>query len=472
MKKENIKIADLNLWDENPRFPEEYFNKSEKELINYLFNKKGEKEKIIELAKSIIDNFDVVPWERLIVWNSGEKKITLEGNRRLMVYKLLLNPNLINNSKIKRIFTKGQAKIKIQDDFSVECLVTDNKEFGLRYVELKHLERGYKGWGESERNNFRRIRGKKNEEVIMKTEIDKRVKALDIPQEIKDKILGYGYLTTFYRVMTASPAKDYFGYKINGDQFEIKDRKFNKKLKVVIWNLLNKKAYKELFEELKDVEKDKLNSRTLNKSENITKYLESITDEDIKRAQREISNSIKERTNIFGEKTKDIQLTGKPLKKTPITKQKDVIFGKTLYLKSGPVNDLYTGICLIYKQNKNDNSNLRKIYPVLGMSMRLILEVAGREYFKDDPGKSKKDQLLNDFLKIVKKEFRKQDKQQKLNYLSLSQDWLSSKLDLEGITHKWAHGNLPLDKTNLLSISYIVGDILGTFFGKKAKNEH
>ena len=71
MKKIIFKITDLNLWDENPRFPEEYFNKSESELIEYLFNKKGEKEKIIELAKSIIENFDIVPWERLIVWDSG-----------------------------------------------------------------------------------------------------------------------------------------------------------------------------------------------------------------------------------------------------------------------------------------------------------------------------------------------------------------------------------------------------------------
>jgi len=467
MKKVIFKITDLSLWDENPRFPEEYFNKSESELIEYLFNKKGEKEKIIELAKSIIENFDIVPWERLIVWDSGKRKITLEGNRRLMVYKLLLNPNLISDSKIKKIFSEGQAKTKIINDFSVECLVTKDKEQALRYVELKHLEKGYKGWGESERNNFRRRRGRKNEEIIIKTEIDKRVKSLNIPQEIKDKILGHGYVTTFYRVTTTSPAKDFFGYEIKGEQLEIKDPKFNRKLKVIIWNLLNKKAYKELFDELKDGEKDKLNSRTLNKSENITKYLQSITDKDIKRAEKEITISIKEATNIFGEKTKEIQLTGKPLRKTPVTKQKDLIFGRILSLKSGPVNDLYTGICLIYDQNKNNNIDLRKIYLILGMSMRLILEVAGREYFKDDPEKSKKDQLLDDFLKIVKKEFRKQNKQQKLNYLSLAQDWLSSKLDLEGITHKWAHGNLPVDKTNLLSISYIIGDILEIFFGKK-----
>jgi len=43
IKNMKIKISDLKLWDENPRFPEDYFGKSEKGLINFLFNKKGKK---------------------------------------------------------------------------------------------------------------------------------------------------------------------------------------------------------------------------------------------------------------------------------------------------------------------------------------------------------------------------------------------------------------------------------------------
>ncbi len=462
MKKVIFKITDLNLWDENPRFPEEYFNKSESELIEYLFNKKGEKEKIIELAKSIIENFDIVPWEKLIVWDSGRKKITLEGNRRLMVYKLLLNPNLISDSKIKKIFSEGQAKTKITNDFSVECLVTNDKEHGLRYVELKHLEKGYKGWGESERNNFRRRRGRKNEEVIIKTEIDKRVKDLNIPQDIKDKILGHGYVTTFYRVTTTSPAKDFFGYEINGEQLEIKDPKFDKKLKVIIWNLLNKKAYKELFDELKNGEKDKLNSRTLNKSENIIKYLQSITDEDIKRAEKEISSSIKETINIFGEKTKEIQLTEKPLRKTPITKQKDLIFGRKLQLQEGKVNTLYSGIDDIYEKFKHNETQLNKVLPILGMSLRLILDVASREILGID-----KDSAYKEFLDKAKREMKmsKVDK----NFLSLTNTWIDGSENMEGILAKYAHGNIPVDKGNILNLSKIVGDILEFYFGKNKK---
>ena len=57
IKNMKIRVTDLKLWDENPRFPEECFGKSEKELINFLFTKKGEKEKLKELAKSIIESY-------------------------------------------------------------------------------------------------------------------------------------------------------------------------------------------------------------------------------------------------------------------------------------------------------------------------------------------------------------------------------------------------------------------------------
>jgi len=103
IKNMKIRVTDLKLWDENPRFPEKCFGKSEKELINFLFTKKGEKEKLKELAKSIIENINLDPWEKLIVYNEEGEYIVLEGNRRLMIYKLLLNPNLLEDKKLSEI---------------------------------------------------------------------------------------------------------------------------------------------------------------------------------------------------------------------------------------------------------------------------------------------------------------------------------------------------------------------------------
>ena len=46
--KKNISIKNLHLWDENARFPDKYFNKTEKELINFFLSKKDFK--LSELA--------------------------------------------------------------------------------------------------------------------------------------------------------------------------------------------------------------------------------------------------------------------------------------------------------------------------------------------------------------------------------------------------------------------------------------
>lgn len=223
MNNNQIKITDISLWDENPRFPEEYFNKSEKELIEYLFKRKGEREKILDLADSIIHNFDLTPWEYLIIWDTKKQKISLEGNRRVMIYKLLLNPELIDDKKTKKIFEEGKIKTKISNDFSINCLVTENKELGLRYVELKHLESGYKRWGGSETANFQRRRGKKNDGLILKTEIHRSVKSLNIPDEIKDRVLGHGFVSTLDRLLTDKIAKNHFGFEIQDEKLVTKD---------------------------------------------------------------------------------------------------------------------------------------------------------------------------------------------------------------------------------------------------------
>src|SRR6266571_5332133 len=110
-----IPIKELSLWDENARFPEEYFNKSEEELIAYfLENKKLEIEKF---AKEIVEEFDIPQFEPLLVLRVRDKNIVLEGNRRLTVYKLLSNPLLASDSKIQAFFMRLQKLINIDGDF-------------------------------------------------------------------------------------------------------------------------------------------------------------------------------------------------------------------------------------------------------------------------------------------------------------------------------------------------------------------
>ena len=163
----SIAMKDLSLWDENARFPDEYFNKSESELIDYfLSSEKSYKIKI--LADAIVRDFDLPQLEKLIVYDDYNNLIVLEGNRRLTVYKLLNNPELTKNTGLKKYFINLKSKISIDEHFTIDCLVTDNKEQGLRYVERKHLNGNYEvNWGDAERahHNARKGIAKKHELV-------------------------------------------------------------------------------------------------------------------------------------------------------------------------------------------------------------------------------------------------------------------------------------------------------------------
>lgn len=458
MKEEKLKISDLKLYSENPRFPQEYFNKSEKELINYLFNKKGEREKLKDLAKSIIDNIKLIPSERLIVYNEGEDYIVLEGNRRLIIYKLLLNPSLLEDKKLSSIFKKSKGII--ENSLKVDCLVTENLEKGLKYVELKHLETGYKSWGEPERNKFKIRRGKAGEKEILKTEINKIVKELDLPQKLKDDVLGQGFVTTFYRIIAETPAKSYFGYEISNNNLVIRDKHFEDKLKIIIWNVLNKK----------DSKGKKIDSRSLNKTEDVTQYLTNLNiEKEIPKLEEEIKASYETKVDVFNNRKKEFvsptEKNQKNNRKTRIQIPNDKLFGKTLQLKKGQVNNLYCAIDKVYEQNKNLDKNLNIVLPMIGMSLRLILDIAAREYYKGkgDGQTAKNDALYKNFIKEVKEKYKNMHEQEKLNYVSLEDIF---KIDFEALLGKYAHGNIIFEKSQILTISKIVGEILEMFFRK------
>ncbi|WP_142784572.1 hypothetical protein [Changchengzhania lutea] len=289
-----IPIKDLILWDENARFPDKYYNSEEKDLINYFISKP--EYKIKKFAKEIVSQFNLPQLEKLVVWNDEGNFIVLEGNRRLTVYKLLSNPELIENHGIKTYIKELKSKININEYYSLECLVTNNKELGLEYIDRKHAKGNNEvNWQEPERTNYnlRRGNGTINDTIV--SGVSNIVKDLDLPERMKEDILGKGYVTTFYRAITTTPAKKKYKYKIteNGE-LKIENENFKDELKVVIYQLLNKS----------DFEGNKINSRTLNKKENIESFIQKINPKDVKKVETEIEKSTTE--NLFGGKTINI----------------------------------------------------------------------------------------------------------------------------------------------------------------------
>jgi len=366
----SIAIKDLSLWDENARFPDEYFNKSEPELVEY-FLASEKNYKIKKFADAVVGDFDLPQLEKLVVYDDDNNLIVLEGNRRLTVYKLLNNPQLTTNAELKKYFIGLKSKITIDDNFSMECLVTDDQEQGLRYVERKHLNGNYEvGWGDSERahHNVRKGIAKKHE--LLKIGIAKIVRDLEIPEKMKEQVLGRGYVTTFFRSLINQPAWDIFGYELDEKgNLTINDQDFEDKLKVIILNVLKKKDFKGA----------KLDSRSLNKTEQKEKYLRSVRKDDVKKVEEEIKKNTTK--NLFGNITTHITSSSK--RSLPKSFIREYLIPKPCILKI-PV----TKINNIYRELKDDLllDDSRKAVPnAVGVLFRVFLEIS-IDYFLEKEG--------------------------------------------------------------------------------------
>lgn len=286
----NLTIKELTLWDENARFPDKFFNQDESELIKYFLSKSDFKIKL--LVESIVRDFDLPQLEKLVVWNDGAQNIVLEGNRRLTAYKILNNPSLVTEKKLIEFLNLERQKISISENFSLECIIVEDREDAFRYIDRKHYNGNYEvNWKDGERANYSIRRGGGGSLELIKSGIAKIVREMSLPEEMKEQILGQGYVTTFFRTVTTKPAQKMYGYYFEDNAFKVKDTDFTNKLKVIIYSVLNKQ----------DIQGNKIDSRTLNKKEEVEKFLESIKDEDTAK----IDEKIKEKTveNIFGEKS-------------------------------------------------------------------------------------------------------------------------------------------------------------------------
>ena len=98
------------------------------------------------------------------------------------------------------------------------------------------------------------------------------------------------------------------------------------------------------------------------------------------------------------------------------------------------------------------------------MSLRLILDIAAREYCKENKNeKFDENAPYKSFLKLIKKQFKDKGQKEITNYLALS-DWLFSTYNFEGLLGKYAHGDIEFRKQDVLKNSLIIADILELYF--------
>ncbi len=420
-----LNIADILLDQNNPRFPPV---STQKEAIDAMLKEQGNK--LYTLAEDII-NHGLDPSKRLILFQDNNKYIDGDGNRRLIVLKILETPELIIGSKHYSTFKNLSNKKKTIEIKEVECVIFPSRDAIKHWLEINHggyLDgRGQIKWSTEQKERFH---GGKSIGLLAKEKLFSEDR---ITKEEYDSM----NLTTLTRLVGSKPGKKALSIKTEDDTVTFNDLDSLEK----VYKELKGKSVKEVYHH-KDRE-DFLSESLGTPETKQIKSDDSNTSDDIFNSK----NSLK--------------------RKTPWMKNENQpIFREKLILKDGLVNNIYLNICDIYELSKKKEQQEDKkdaFVEILGISLRLILDIAAREYYKQNPVEGQnKDAVYKDYLKLIKDQVGYMDK----NTISLDANLITEE-KVEALLGKLAHGSIRPHMSMILNLSFIIGKILKIHFSKE-----
>ena len=420
-----IAIKDLCLWTENPRDPMDP-NDSDYDIIKKAIKDDKSKWNLPKLIIEMGKHYDLS--ELPTVVNINGKFVVFDGNRRIAVLKYLQNKELYHKLG-GGLFFKEEPK-ELRELEQIPCNLCA-KEIALTNIERKHVNNG--SWGPLEREYFLHIHRGKEKSLFLKFE-EQTGGAISNHAKMNQRFVKE-------ELLTKKKLEDIgIGLNEKGD---------------LVSNIPNN-SVKNIVDKIISVVED---NKVLTRGANRGKLKDTIEQQfpEIKKLLKPFDATKKKHLLNIQD---DSDITRK-LKRTSRTKTSTVIFERTLVLQPGSVNNLYCAIVSIYNKHKDEDI----VWPIIGMSLRLILDVAAREHYKTITGATKQDQdsIYKDFLAKAKKHMKaKKD----INYLSLTNDWLSDKHSMDGMLSKYAHGNITTNINDILSNSFIIGDILEEYFKK------
>jgi len=141
----DAEISELSLDLKNPRI---VGANSQREALHKIIE--DQQDKLLVLARSIVDDEGMNPMDRFLVLRDGKDLIVLEGNRRLVALKILATPSVLNDITITSSLRKAFDKLAPRfDRSSVEplaCFEVRAREDGVKWIQQRHTgENGGKG---------------------------------------------------------------------------------------------------------------------------------------------------------------------------------------------------------------------------------------------------------------------------------------------------------------------------------------
>lgn len=343
-KEENVKITDIKLDQENPRFPPV---NSQREAIEAIL--RDQAEKIVNLASDIYQN-GLNPSSKSILFKDGSHYIDGDGNRRLTALKILETPTLADsNPKIRK---KIDAILKKPGSIPAEvsCVVFVNRESARHWVSIYHggqqEGRGQINWDAEQTSRFERKPSIGLEALDLLShrgllsEDDKK----QINKSTLDRLLSYKGVKS---KLSISKKGDHFAFGNVGD------------LKSVSLNLRNK-AVDEVYTAAKG-----------------NQFIDATLASKPTREEEDASEDT-------GDTGNDSNANNKGKRSRRTQKPGLIVFGGRLSLKTGHVNNLYRDIESLYLYYLKDKNKLSADFIVLfRMSLRFLSETASGEAQKD-----------------------------------------------------------------------------------------
>lgn len=131
-------VNQLRLWDENPRLDPSDSYIYLRDFIEGMLIKEADKTSFIDLAQSIVEK-SFIPADPIVVWQNRENNrfYVAEGNRRVAVLKLLLDPTKAPKS-IKRSMELLSKKIKPSLIEKIPVAIAPSFEDAIWYINQRH----------------------------------------------------------------------------------------------------------------------------------------------------------------------------------------------------------------------------------------------------------------------------------------------------------------------------------------------
>lgn len=270
-----LSVANLLLDEKNPRLGGEASERTQREIIQYLF----EHDKALDIVHSVVTR-EYFENEPLLAISEQDNYVVVEGNRRLAALKAMKKPELLTG-KFSRQVENLVSNSSIEVVSSVPVTIAPDRRATDRIIAGRHVGTPVRAWQAENRASFilsKLEEGYDNNQLENELGFDKQdiqkarqtraiaetVRAVDLPAEIKVKVDDprAKLFSTLGRVFDSQVGQGFL--KIEPDA----DHGFR--------GTTTKKEFTRALEHLvTDIALKKETSRSLNKTDDIRDYFEN-----------------------------------------------------------------------------------------------------------------------------------------------------------------------------------------------------